>query len=196
MIDKNNNQEYEDFMHTNNEPVLPISKAKSNRLNYIAKDLVGSKFKLGGLFFVYSFVGYILNLSFCAQGELGLTHLAHQNFLMLHSNIHQCLCALITGSTLTGIPFLMSFLFFNPFQRRYVLNYMRGILIFIPVLSTAIIFLWTLHAFTPSPPVSVFGMFSLAMAIINGIVWTLSAILTPFLLFLILNSFYKQKRLK
>ncbi len=37
----------------------------------VSADLVSSKFKLALIYFVFSSIGYILNLSLCAQGPVG-----------------------------------------------------------------------------------------------------------------------------
>lgn len=194
------NKDYEYFLNPQNSP--PLSSPKSNLktnlkvIQKIENELVGSPLKLKLAVFTFSVLGYLANLSICAQGELGITNLSHQIFNIVHSNLPTCSCALITGSSLTGIPFVLSFFFLNKFQQRYLLKFMSWYLILIPFLATALIFLWTWHPIEPKPSMLVWGKFDVPNALTHAIVWTSSALFTPYFLISFFRIFTRQKKAK
>ncbi len=188
------NEDYDDFMNAGkNDLIFDSNKNYSKIKKNISKELVSSKFKLGFLFFIFSLVGYVINLSICAQGTFGLTQFSYQVFHTLHAHLPQSVCAFTCGTALTSFPLIFTLLFLNNFERRYLLSKMNWLIILVPILVTAFIFIATWHDFPSTKPVHIFGALNLQEALIDGFIWAASAILAPYFLQLL---FYMRSRQK
>ena len=171
------------------EPLLKKLKAK------VGRDLVKSPFQLGFIYTGLSLVGYAVSLIVCAQWSFGLSQFSHFASFHLH-NLQGPVCPLLCGAVFTGIPFLLSCLFLNRFQQRYLITRMWWFLALVPIAATALMLVLPKnlqHSHASSSVGS--GLSDSSGALWIGL-WTLSAILTPYLLEALVYLIIKPKKYK
>ncbi len=188
---KNINSLYDEFLdykkQRNNlfinesEPNLQIIK------NKISKKLVDSKIKLALLYLLFSLIGYFISLKFCPHWFIGMDQLLFNVLSFFKTSCNCSVYSIICGAVFTGVPFFLSLLFLNPFKRRFLLLKMSWLVILIPLIPIALPFLLTYYFNFKS------NMF-MQNDIINPFIWSLSAILTPYVLYLLSYILLRQKR--
>lgn len=99
----------------------------------IEKDLVWSRRKLALTYLGGSLLGYVLTLSICAQCSVGLSNVATRIASVIHE-LPDPWCPFICGAIFGIAPFLMTLIFFNRFQHRYLLHHMAWLIVAVPVL--------------------------------------------------------------
>ena len=159
----------------------------------IGRDLVKSPSQLALFYLGLTLVGYAVSLIICAQWSVGFSPFAHTTALHLHS-LPASICPLVCGAVFTGIPFLLSCLFLNRFQHRYLITRMWWFFALVPLVTTGIMLLMpaTLqhsHAGTAA---------SLSQGDNAGtewiVLWTVAAIVTPFIFEAVVYFIVRPKR--
>jgi hypothetical protein len=84
-------------------------------------DLVSSKPRLFLSFISFSLLGYLVSLAICEQSGVGLSPISARTFSFVMGTMPHPWCAVLCGSLFSGIPFAITFLAFNRFQRRYLI---------------------------------------------------------------------------
>ena len=121
--------------------ILPIVTRR------LEKDLVQSRTKLALTYVAGSVLGYLFSLAICAQCSVGLSPFAWQMASIIHE-MPEPWCPFICGSIFGVAPFLVTLLFFNRFQHRYLLHKMTWLVIALPVLvSLSFMLFANLHDF-------------------------------------------------
>lgn len=171
--------DYEQFLKSDSiESVLQhqhVEKFKS----HIKKDLVKSTKQMIIFYLLVSLLGYLVSLSICAQNGFGLFHFSHSVLSSLHS-LPGLLCPIICGSIFTGVPFLISLIFLNRFQHRYLLFKLWWLIAIVPILATS--FMSFLPTYVQH---NLFEMMNHDLLITKKMwltAWATSAVLLPYLL--------------
>jgi hypothetical protein len=186
---KNNKQKlYEEFLNGSNNSDM---QNKMNLFHWdkikekISNDLVNSKLRLSILYLFFSTIGYLVTLSLCAQGFVGLTAFSHSNLVVLQTIFSPMICSIVCGAIFTAIPFLFSLFLLNRFKRRFLFLKMSWLVIAIPIISTTAIFL--LHSYHEA-------LITMHSHINEAIIWALAAILTPYILYFFTYIIIRQRR--
>lgn len=98
------------------------------------KDLVTSPKKLAFSYIAGSVIGYFASLAICAQCSVGLTPFAWQMSSIIHE-IPDPWCPFVCGTIFGVAPFIVTLIFFNRFQHRYLLYRMWWLMIAVPVIG-------------------------------------------------------------
>jgi len=128
-------QDYASFIENTAPLSMPIESAAVT--HRIRKDLVRSPRQMALIYSGLSVVGYGASLAVCAQNAFGLSGLSHSVAFRLHQ-LPDPWCPILCGSVFTGIPFLLSLLFLNRFQHRFLLFRMWWFLVSIPLVATGL----------------------------------------------------------
>ena len=170
---------------------LPKGKGAQNIKERINGQLVKNHYAFTGFYVALSVAGYLFSLLFCAQNANGFSmfsqHVAHN----LHS-LPDVICAPLCGAAFSIIPVFSTLFIFNRFQKRYLFSKFWWYMILFPPLFASLFLLI---------PSNILG-FEVHEHVLEHYsdttwlgMWTLSAILTPYISFLLiyLNVFKKRK---
>ncbi|MEY4064190.1 MAG: hypothetical protein RIR26_398 [Pseudomonadota bacterium] len=175
-------KDYAIFVEDETLPMTPIEATAAK--DRIRKDLVRSPGQMALIYFGLSVVGYIASLAVCAQNAFGLSAIAHAVSYHIHQ-LPDPWCPILCGSVFTGIPFVLSLMFLNRFQHRYLIFRMWWFFASVPVFATGLMMILPSkfqHARMSGP---------MADAVARGDVmsngawmalWAASAILLPYIL--------------
>lgn len=156
----------------------------------LKRDLVKSPAQMISIFGATSIIGYLVSFAICAQSHLGIFSFSYKLAHALHS-LPGIVCPIVCGAIFTGIPFVVSLLFLNRFQIRYLLFRMWWVITTIPILTTSILlFLPGRYGITSHNPATHGAEISQELWLVS---WTLSSILVPYIFEGLLFFKMKQK---
>lgn len=180
-LDSKTKNEYEAFQDAASSSPPGAKSALTGVARTIKSDLVASQPLLAVYYLALSVVGYITTLAICAQNGVGLLNFAKHAESLMMRGIPYPWCPILCGTLFGSIPFVVSFLFLNRFQRRFLLFRMWWLPLFVPVLFC--------------------GIFVLLGRLIQvddwqssfHILWIVAAIVTPYLLEMSCAVFLRQR---
>jgi hypothetical protein len=167
---------------------LPVTKI-------IRKDLVHSPLQIAARYSVFSVIGYLVSLAVCAQNTLGLSPVSLKVAEFLHT-LPEPLCPILCGAVFTGVPFLLTCLFLNRFQQRYLLFKMWGFLASVPIIATVSMFFLP-HQLQHTKLAAAASIQGHVLSDASWMAfWAASAILVPYLLEGIIYLMVRPRRAK
>ncbi len=176
----NYNKQKNDILINNEAQILKNIESK------ISKKLVESKTRLALLYLFFSFIGYLLSLKFCPHWFVKMDQLLYNSLSFLKTSCNCAAYSIICGAVFTGVPFLLSLLFLNPFKRRFLLLKMSGLVIPLPLVTTVLPILFQNYFHFK-------GKMLIQNNIINPYLWSISAIITPYVLYFLSYILSRQK---
>ena len=189
-------ERFKEFLDSDAEPA-GFNPVSLKSIAKIRSELVRSRVQLAFLYCGFSTVGYLASLFICAQNSLGLSGLSYAVAEHMHK-VPDPWCPILCGAVFTGIPFLLSTLFLNRFQHRYLIRKMWWFFAAVPILGTAVMMLLPhkLQHARLSEHMDMLNNRSHSLTNVQWmIIWALSAILVPYLLESVVYLFLKPRKM-